>query len=151
MFYQLTIVIIVIITLTHSLLYNHMHLLSRRASKLNKLPIQSILKTTILSQFLSRTMASSSSDSSNIANAVNRPIDSVYPGTAVVRMNDIRNRVRSLTTADLSNVWEETRRKILWAGGLRDLPNSRPGAGYTGHSFNDYKYVTRLFLFRIKL
>jgi hypothetical protein len=33
------------------------------------------------------------------------------------------------------------RRRILWAGGLRDLPDSIPGQGYTGHSFNDFNHV----------
>ncbi|EJK56458.1 hypothetical protein THAOC_23650, partial [Thalassiosira oceanica] len=37
--------------------------------------------------------------------------------------------------------WEDVRRRILWAGGLRDLPHSRPGQGYTGHSFNDWNHV----------
>ncbi len=31
-------------------------------------------------------------------------------------------------------------RLLLWAGGLRDLPNARPGEGYTGHSFNDHNH-----------
>ena len=29
------------------------------------------------------------------------------------------------------------RAPFLQAGGLKDLPNARPGQGYTGHSFND--------------
>lgn len=68
-------------------------------------------------------------------------IDPEYPGTAVERMLAARTRVASLATADLNNSWDEVRRKILWAGGLRDLPEARPGQGYTGHSFNDYNHV----------
>jgi len=68
-------------------------------------------------------------------------IDPDYPGTAVERMLAVRDRVTSLTKEDLNNEWEEVRRKILWAGGLRDLKKARPGEGYTGHSFNDYNHV----------
>ena len=68
-------------------------------------------------------------------------IDPDYPGTAVERMLAARDRVASLTKEDLNNEWEEVRRKILWAGGLRDLTKARPGQGYTGHSFNDYNHV----------
>lgn len=66
--------------------------------------------------------------------------DPEYPGTAVQRMLAARDRVRSLTSAQLNGDWEEVRRNILWAGGLKDLPNAMPGAGYTGHSFNDYNH-----------
>lgn len=66
--------------------------------------------------------------------------DSAYPGTAVTRMNNIRARVASLTPAQLNADWSEVRRSVLWAGGLKDLPSSRPGEGYTGHSFNDYNH-----------
>lgn len=41
----------------------------------------------------------------------------------------------------LNGPWEEARRRILWAGGLRDLPTAQPGQGYTGHSFNDWNHV----------
>lgn len=68
-------------------------------------------------------------------------IDPEYPGTAVERMLSARSRVASLTKEDLNDSWDKVRRKILWAGGLRDLPNARPGEGYTGHSFNDYNHV----------
>jgi len=64
-------------------------------------------------------------------------VDPEYPGTAVERLRNVRERVQSLSVEDLSGDWQEVRRKILWAGGLRDLPDARPGAGYTGHSFND--------------
>lgn len=68
-------------------------------------------------------------------------IDPEYPGTAVERMLAARARVASLKEEDLNDAWEEVRRKILWAGGLKDFPNARPGQGYTGHSFNDYNHV----------
>lgn len=41
----------------------------------------------------------------------------------------------------LNGPWEEVRRKLLLAGGLKDLPNAAPGEGYTGHSFNDFNHV----------
>jgi hypothetical protein len=68
-------------------------------------------------------------------------VDREYPGTAVERMRNVRARVASLTSADLDGPWEDVRRRILWAGGLKDLPNAVPGQGYTGHSFNDYNHV----------
>ena len=64
-------------------------------------------------------------------------IDQKFPGTAVDRMLAARERVKSLSASDLSTEWEACRRKILWAAGLRDLPDARPGSGYTGHAFND--------------
>ena len=67
--------------------------------------------------------------------------DSEYPGTALERLKNVRARVASLSEEDLSQDWSETRRKLLWAGGLRDLPIAVPGKGYTGHSFNDYNHV----------
>ena len=69
-------------------------------------------------------------------------IDTLYPGTAIIRMNSARSRVKSLTDDDLSSDWESvTRPKILWAAGLKDLKSNNPGEGYTGHSFNDYNHV----------
>ena len=67
--------------------------------------------------------------------------DSEYPGTAVERLNSVRSRVATLSEQDLSGDWSDVRRKVLWAGGLRDLPDAVPGQGYTGHSFNDYNHV----------
>jgi hypothetical protein len=70
------------------------------------------------------------------------PIDPDYPGTAVERMMNVRARVAELAKGDdLNQRWEDVRRKILWAGGLKDLPDARPGQGYTGHSFNDWNHV----------
>jgi len=71
------------------------------------------------------------------------PVDEQYPGTAVERLNAVRERVSELVTSgdELNGTWEEVRKKLLWAGGLRDLPFARPGEGCTGHSFNDYNHV----------
>jgi len=64
-------------------------------------------------------------------------VDPEYPGTAVQRLQSVHERVASLTVEDLSDDWEEVRKRLLWAGGLRDLRNAAPGSGYTGHAFND--------------
>jgi hypothetical protein len=72
----------------------------------------------------------------------NMTVDLQYPGTAVERMMAVRGRVREVyEKGDFDQKWEDVRRKLLWAGGLRDLPNAIPGQGYTGHSFNDYNHV----------
>jgi hypothetical protein len=68
-------------------------------------------------------------------------LDPLYPGTAVTRMMNARNRAQSLDPNQLSAPWNETRLKILWAAGLKDLQNVPPGQGYTGHSFNDWNHV----------
>ena len=67
-------------------------------------------------------------------------MDTDYPGTAVPRMEAIRERVRSLNF-DSTLSWEEQRKMILFAGGLKDLQSAVPGQGYTGHSFNDFNHV----------
>ena len=69
--------------------------------------------------------------------------DLIYPGTAVERMMSARDRVRQLEEGKklVGSSWEDIRRHILWAGGLKDLPNAIPGQGYTGHSFNDFNHV----------
>ena len=59
-------------------------------------------------------------------------IDPVYPGTAVQRLRNVHKRVRSLTQEQLDEDWSSVRRTILWAGGLKDLPDASPGRGYTG-------------------
>ena len=61
--------------------------------------------------------------------------DPLYPGTAVDRM--IAARERAQTLDGISGEWEDVRKKILWAAGLKDLTNVAPGQGYTGHAFND--------------
>lgn len=68
--------------------------------------------------------------------------DHECPGTAVQRLHAVHQRVAILAAdGSLNESWENVRRRLLWAGGLRDLPNARPGQGYTGHSFNDYNHV----------
>ena len=68
--------------------------------------------------------------------------DAKYPGTAVQRLKAVHQRVKVISAdGTLNGTWEEVRRRILWAGGLRDMPNAVPGQGYTGHSFNDWNHV----------
>lgn len=66
-------------------------------------------------------MSSLSSTSSSVN------VDTEYPGTAVERLNKVRARVATLSKEDLSGDWEDVRRKILWAGGLKDLSDAIPG------------------------
>lgn len=57
-------------------------------------------------------------------------IDPIYPGTAVERLQNVHRRVAELVQTVppvLDGPWEMVRQKILWAGGLRDLPNAIPG------------------------
>lgn len=68
-------------------------------------------------------------------------VDLQYPGTAVTRMLNARNRARSLSPQNMSAPWPDVRKKVLWAAGMRDLQNVAPGKGYTGHSFNDWNHV----------
>lgn len=67
-------------------------------------------------------------------------IDPEYPGTAVTRLSNVVERVKSLKSNELNGDWQDVRRRLLWAGGLKDLPNAQPGYGYTGHSFNDFNH-----------
>lgn len=63
-----------------------------------------------------------------------------YPGTAVERLEAVHARVATLTRDELSGPWPDVRRRLLWAGGLKDLEHVAPGQGYTGHAFNDYNH-----------
>lgn len=72
---------------------------------------------------------------------MSKQVDAEYPGTAVERLTNVRDRVKVLSAEDLNGNWDDVRRRLLWAGGLRDLPDSVPGQGYTGHSFNDFNHV----------
>ena len=86
--------------------------------------------------------APAANPSASAGAAVAAAVDAQYPGTAVQRLRSVHARVRSLNESDaLRGDWEEVRRKLLWAGGLRDLPHAVPGQGYTGHSFNDWNHV----------
>ncbi len=92
------------------------------------------------------TSSSSSSSSSKTPASTDKEMkispDPKYPGTAVQRLHAVHQRVAILASdGTLNGSWENVRRRLLWAGGLRDLPNSTPGQGYTGHSFNDYNHV----------
>ena len=93
---------------------------------------------------LPRHILSAKSTMSTTVSAAGMPhedqLDPVYPGTSVIRMMAVRDRVRSLTEEQLDGDWEDVRRSLLWAGGLRDLPNALPGQGYTGHCFNDFNH-----------
>lgn len=69
-------------------------------------------------------------------------LDPDYPGTAVERMQAVRQRAASLTPLELSRDWSTSvRPRLLWAAGLRDLRDAAPGQGYTGHAFNDAIHV----------
>ena len=67
-------------------------------------------------------------------------IDQEYPGTAVQRLRSVHARVKELNEEQLNGEWENVRKSILWAGGLKDLQDAIPGQGYTGHSFNDFNH-----------
>ena len=54
-------------------------------------------------------------------------VDPEYPGTAVARMRAARERVQTLSSADLSVEWELVRQRILWAAGLKDIKDAAPG------------------------
>ena len=96
-------------------------------------PNKNISKTYL--PFLSQRNSSTSTRMTKIE------IDPEYPGTAVARLKAVHNRVAQLTSSDLNGTWKDVREKLLWAGGLKDLPDAVPGMGYTGHSFNDYNHV----------
>jgi len=70
-------------------------------------------------------------------------VDAQYPGTAVARLKAVHERVAQLTAtpSNFNGPWNTVRQKLLWAGGLKDLPDATPGMGYTGHAFNDYNHV----------
>lgn len=97
---------------------------------------------TLSSSALGRTSAVAAfASTSSVPNNNNMTVDPDYPGTAVDRMMAVRARVQGVPQDAWNDSWENVRRKILWAGGLKDLPEAIPGQGYTGHSFNDYNHV----------
>lgn len=68
-------------------------------------------------------------------------IDPEYPGTAVERLRAVHERVREASAkGQFHGEWSDVRRHLLRCGGLRDLPDARPGEGYTGHAFNDFNH-----------
>lgn len=122
-------------------------ILIRRASPLS-IPVGTFLflttsaynpKTTFAQGKVNLSMSVNEMNSSS--SQANLEVDPEYPGTAVQRLKSVHERVASLTMDDLNGSWEDVRRKLLWSGGLKDLPNAIPGEGYTGHSFNDYNHV----------
>ena len=66
----------------------------------------------------------------------NSLVDLEYPGTAVKRLQSVHARVATLSEEDLSGDWEDVRKKLLWAGGLKDLPDAKPGQ--VSNSFQKY-------------
>lgn len=103
-------------------------------------PIARIISSGAVVSKVTPILLSMANVAGNMHNVGVEEVDPEYPGTAVTRMRAVRERVRSLTRAQLNDDWEEVRRRLLWAGGLRDLPNAMPGQGYTGHSFNDFNH-----------
>jgi hypothetical protein len=92
--------------------------------------------------------STASSGDGRSCNAGEPLIDLEYPGTAVERMHAARARVAELAANNsLYGTWEEVRRQILWAGGLKDLPNAIPGQVSYHHS-RMTKHRTREYLMR---
>ena len=89
------------------------------------------------------TTSTSAANFSTTAMTSDMLFDPKYPGTALQRLTNVHKRVKELADnpSDLTGRWEDIRRQLLWAGGLRDLPDAVPGQGYTGHSFNDFNHV----------
>ena len=59
--------------------------------------------------------------------------DPQFPGTSMPRLKAITERVLSLPQSELDGPWPEVRRRLLWAGGLKDMPS-------TSHAFNDWNH-----------
>jgi hypothetical protein len=75
-------------------------------------------------------ISQSQSVSRSMSSETTTMVDPIYPGTAVERLQNVHRRVAELVQTVppvLNGPWENVRQKILWAGGLRDLPNARPG------------------------
>ena len=73
---------------------------------------------------------SMSSDTTTTTTTRTTDVDPNYPGTAVERLQNVHRRVAELVQTVppvLNGPWESVRQQILWAGGLRDLPNASPG------------------------
>jgi len=86
-------------------------------------------------------MSSSSIGANTGGGASGDDILSRYPGTALSRMENCRDRAASLKEEQLSGDWEDVRGLLLWAAGLRDLRDVPSGRGNTGHCFNDFNHV----------
>jgi len=102
--------------------------------------IESVLLSTILAS--RTTMSASAGAVTSGSDEECLSYDQEYPGTAVQRLNAVQKRVNVIAEdGSLYGKWEDVRRRLLWAGGLKDLTSSVPGQGYTGHSFNDWNHV----------
>jgi len=62
-------------------------------------------------------------------------------GTDVARRDAVVERVLDVPQAEWDDDWKGVRKRLLFACGLRDLPYSQPGKGYTGHCFQDWNHV----------
>lgn len=101
-----------------------------------------ISQISILSFAARRSNASDTECNASSLDKEETMFDALYPGTAVKRLKAVHERVKVIAAdGTLNGPWEDVRRRILWAGGLRDLPDAAPGQGYTGHSFNDWNHV----------
>ena len=103
----------------------------------------SILSLSMSSTTAAAAATSVTCDQDNVctsSTALDDAIDPKYPGTATQRLHNIHKRLASLTSNTFDDEWELVRLQLLWAGGLKDLQSSRPGQGYTGHSFNDWNH-----------
>lgn len=102
------------------------------------------LKTTLLTSVLLSVSLSTTSAAitTTMAASLSDPVDPQYPGTATLRLRNIHQRISNLTATpgSFDGEWENVRTTVLFAGGLKDLKSSRPGHGYTGHSFNDWNH-----------
>ena len=101
-------------------------------------------KTTLLTSVLLSVSLSTTSAAitTTMAASLSDPVDPQYPGTATLRLRNIHQRISNLTATpgSFDGEWENVRTTVLFAGGLKDLKSSRPGHGYTGHSFNDWNH-----------
>jgi len=76
-------------------------------------------------------LASVAEPGDSMAGQVER--DPAWPGTSVARLRAITERVLSLSQDELDGPWPEARRRLLWAGGLKDMRS-------TSHAFNDWNH-----------
>mmetsp|Transcript_2363 Transcript_2363/g.8667 ORF Transcript_2363/g.8667 Transcript_2363/m.8667 type:complete len:455 (+) Transcript_2363:489-1853(+) len=67
--------------------------------------------------------------------------DEQYPGTATARLRNAVERARAIESSRLNGDWEDCRKALLEAGGLRDLRDVPPGMGNTCHCFNDHNHT----------
>lgn len=79
-----------------------------------------ISKLSIISIAARRSFASETECNAYKEEIQSQMYDTEYPGTAVQRLNAVHERVKVISAdGSLNGRWEEVRRRILWAGGLR--------------------------------